>query len=265
MKIVAIIQARMGSTRLPGKILKPILGKPMLACMLERVKRAKKLDDIIVATTDNPEDDATEIIAKKEGVKVFRGSEQDVLDRYYQAANKFGADKDTAIMVLLADCPLQDPDVIDEGIQHFMSANDDMAYAGTVLNYPEGLDFNIFTFNALEEAWKNAKLPSEREHVTRYFINRPERFHALQWKTGDRDDSRMHWSVDTQADFEFVSKIFEKLYPTNPNFSKDDVLALLAIEPELLEINKGGTGYEGLAKSLKEDEEFKKNKNESNK
>lgn len=258
--ILAIIQARMGSTRLPGKILKPILGRPMLSLMLERVKRAKKLDAIVVATTDNSEDDATEKVVKEAGVRVFRGSEKDVLDRFYQAGKSAGATADTIIFVLLADCPLQDPLVIEEGIKHFIEANDPQAYGGTVLNYPEGLDFNIFTFGSLEEAWKNAKLPSEREHITRYLINHPERFHAIQWRTGTRDDSKMHWSVDTAEDFQFVTKVFEHLYPSNPNFSKDDVLALLEKHPELLEVNKGGTGYEGLAKSLKEDEEFKKKK-----
>lgn len=256
--IIGIIQARMGSTRLPGKILRPILGRPMLAQMLERVKRAKKLNQIIVATTAHPEDDETEKLVKKCGVGVFRGSEKDVLDRFYQTAKNFGATPDTAIMVLLADCPLHDPAVIDEAVEHFTEADDSLAYAGTVLNYPEGLDFNIFTFSALEEAAKNAKLPSEREHVTRYFINRPDRFRAIQWKTGKRDDSHLHWSVDTLADFEFVTKIFEHLYLLNPSFGKDEVLELLEKYPELLEINKGGTGYEGLAKSLKEDEKFKK-------
>lgn len=256
--ILAIIQARMGSTRLPRKIIKPIIGRPMLSHMLERVKRAQKVDVIVVATTVNREDDETEKVVRRCGVGVFRGSEKDVLDRYYYAAKNAGAKTNTAIMVLLADCPLHDPTVIDEGVEHFLNAADEMAYAGTVLNYPEGLDFNIFTFTALEEAWKNAKLPSEREHVTRYFINRPLRFRAIQWKTGKRDNSQMHWSVDTPADFEFVTKIFEYLYPTNSNFSKDDVLKLLEKHPELLDINKGGTGYEGLAKSLKEDEEFKK-------
>lgn len=257
-KTIAIIQARAGSTRLPGKILRPIIGRPMLDHMLERVKRAKRPDLIIVATTDKSEDDRTAELVKRCGIAVFRGSEKDVLDRYYQAAKSVDADKDTTIMVLLADCPLQDPAVIDEGIRHFVDANDPFAFAGTVLNYPEGLDFNVFNFAALEESWRNAVLPSEREHVTRYLINHPERFRALRWKTGQRDDSKMHWSVDTLADFEFVTKIFENLYSAKPDFSKDDVIELLTRHPELLEINRGGTGYEGLAKSLKEDEEFKK-------
>lgn len=258
-RIIAIIQARTGSTRLPAKVLKPILGQPMIIRMLERVKRARSLDAIIIATSDNKEDEALEEIAKVAGVGCFRGSKNDVLDRYYQAGKSVGLAQEDVIICLMGDCTLHDPDVIEEGIRHFLDAKDPLAYAGTVLNYPEGLDFNVFTFGALEEAWKNAKLPSEREHIARYFINHPERFRAVTWTTGTRDDSKMHWSVDTAADFEFVSKIFEELYPINPAFGKDDVLALLDKRAELLNINKGGTGYEGLAKSLKEDEEFKKN------
>jgi spore coat polysaccharide biosynthesis protein SpsF (cytidylyltransferase family) len=251
----AIIQARMGSTRLPGKILKPLLSTPMLARMLERVKRAKKLDAIIVATTDKPEDDATAELAKKYGVKVFRGSEHDVLDRFYRAAREAGAD---IVLRLTGDCPLMDPEVIDRVIAHFQETRGAIDYCGTPSNYPEGLDIEIFNFSALEEAVRFATLPSEREHVTPYIKNHPERFTSESWREGEGDDSGMHWSVDTQADFDFVTKVYEQLYPANKSFTKDDVLALLVRHPEFLEINKGGTGYEGLAKSLKEDKSFLK-------
>src|SRR3989338_6338872 len=132
MMTIGIIQARMGSTRLPGKILKPLLGEPMLARRLERVKRAKKLDAIVVATTDKPEDDATAELAQKCGTRVFRGSEQDVLNRYYQAAKQEGVSTDTVIVRLMADCPLHDPAIIDEAVKHFTDADDVFAYAGTV-------------------------------------------------------------------------------------------------------------------------------------
>ena len=257
-KTIAIIQARMGSSRLSGKVARLILGRPMLSLMLERVKRCNMLDKIIVATSDRLEDNKIVEIAKSMEVGYFCGSENDVLDRYYQAMKNAGASKNTIILCLLADCPLQDPNVIEEGLKHFIDAKDQYAFAGTVLNYPEGLDFNVFSFEAFEEAAQNAKLPSEREHIARYFINHPERFQALQWKTGDYDYSSMHWSVDTQADFDFVTKVFDHLYPSNPNFNKDDIINLLLKNPEIMEINKGGTGYEGLAKSLKEDDEFKK-------
>ncbi len=256
MSTVGIIQARMGSTRLPGKILMSLLGEPMLARMLERVKCAKKLDAIIVATSDTPEDDATAGLAEKCGVKVFRGSEKDVLDRFYKAAKAAGAEADTMVMRLTGDCPLMDPGVIDTVITHFQEARGAIDYCSTPSNYPEGLDTEIFTFAALEEAAREAKLPSEREHVTPYIKNRPERFVSDSWREGEGDHSTMHWSVDTQADFDFVTKVFEQLYPINPSFNKDDVLSLIAQHSELLEINKGGTGYEGLAKSLEEDKNF---------
>jgi len=244
----------MGSTRLPGKVLMPILGEPMLTRMLERVKRAKKLDAIVVATTDKGEDDATAKLAQKCGVNVFRGSEQDVLDRFYKAAKESGAE---IVMRLTGDCPLMDPAVIDEVVERFEERGDAVDYLSTPSNYPEGLDTEIFRFPALEEVAREAKLPSEREHVTPYLKNHPERFTIESWQKGEGGHSQMHWSVDTQADFNFVTKVFEQLYPTNPRFNKDNVLALLTRHPEYLQINKGGTGYEGLAKSLKEDEEFK--------
>lgn len=253
MKVVAILQARMGSSRLPGKVLKPILGEPMLARMLERVKNAKRLDAIVVATTIKPQDDAIVRVAESLGVQTFRGSEDDVLDRVYQAARAAGAD---IILALTGDCVLHDPRVIDEVVEHFVSAADPFAYSGTPENYPEGLDTDIFYRSALAEAATRAQLPSEREHLSVYLKNHPERFHVLPWRVGERDDAQMHWSVDSPADFAFVTRIFEELYPANPAFGKDEVLALLAREPELLEINKGGTGYEGLAKSKKRDEEW---------
>lgn len=227
----------------------------MLARMLERVKRAKKLDTIVVATTDKPEDDTVAQLAQECGVHVFRGSEKDVLDRFYRAAQEAQAEM---VMRLTGDCLLMDPDVIDMVVEHFQEAQGAIDYCGTPSNYPEGLDTEVFNFSALEEAARVAELPSEREHVTLYIKNHPERFKIESWREGEGDASNMHWSVDTQADLDFVTKVFEQLYPTNPDFNKDDILALLAQHPELLEINNGSTGYEGLAKSLKEDEEFKK-------
>jgi spore coat polysaccharide biosynthesis protein SpsF len=238
-------------------MLKPILGSPTLARMLERVKRAKSLDAVIVATTDTSADDATAELAEICRVGIFRGGEQDVLDRFYKAAKVAGAD---IIVRLTGDCPLHDPSVIDEVIAHFLTNTLDYSRA-TPSNYPEGLDTEVFTFAALERAWKDATLPAEREHVTLYIRNHPELFRSDgAWNNAGDDYSAMHWSVDTQADFDFVTKIFEQLYPANPSFTKDDVLALLAQHPELVEINRGGTGYEGLEKSLKEDETFKKEK-----
>lgn len=252
--ITFIIQARRGSTRLPGKVLKPLLGKPMLSRELERVKRAKKADAIIVATTDKPEDDAVAKIAAEAGVKVFRGDENDVLDRYYRAAKEVGAD---VVVRITGDCPLHDPSVIDEVVTHFEKTDVDYALAPT--NYPEGLDTEVFRFSALETAWKEAQLPSEREHVTPFIRNHPERFTIdAPWRSEEVNGTGMHWSVDTEPDFTFVAEVYKHLYHQNPAFGMNDVLALLAEHPELKDINKGGTGFEGLEKSLEEDEEWKK-------
>lgn len=252
--IAAIVQARVGSTRLPGKVLKPILGKPMLLWQLERLKRSKTVDTLIVATTLKPEDDPVAELAERAGVKVFRGSEHDVLDRYYKAAK---AVKARVIVRVTGDCPLHDPAVVDIVVEHYLGSSAD--YSGGPANYPEGLDTEVFSFDTLERAWKEATLPSEREHVTLHFKNHPGRFHvAPEWREGKEEHSYMHWSVDTQADFEFVTRVFESLAKKAPRFTKNDVLHLLEKRPELLRINAGNTGREGLEKSFKEDEAWRR-------
>lgn len=251
--IVCIIQARMGSTRLPRKVLKPILEKPMLQHQIERIKHSQLVNKIVIATTIKPEDDPIFELAQKIGVVCFRGSELDVLDRYYQAAKETHAD---VVIRITGDCPLSDPVVIDETIEYFLKNSADLDYTSKPANYPEGLDMEIFSFKTLEQAWKEATKPSEREHVTPYIYNHPELFRIRSWKNGEGDFSKMHWSVDTQEDFVFVTKIFEALYPINHFFTKNDVLEFLVKNPDLLSVNLGGTGYEGYAKSLKEDEVF---------
>lgn len=250
--ITGIIQARMGSTRLPGKVNMPLLGKPMLLRELERVTKAKEVDMWMLATSTNTEDDIVEGIAKSAGLKCFRGSEKDVLDRYYGAAKEAGAD---IIVRITGDCPLHDPEVIDEVVARFQNGGVD--YLGQPKNYPEGMDTEIFTFAALEASCKEAELPSEREHVTIFIRNHPERFKLDAWSNGDFDHSTMHWSVDTPADFQFAMKVFEQF--GERMFHMHDVIDFMTAHPELLDINKGGTGFEGLAKSLKEDEEWQKN------
>lgn len=248
--IVAIIQARTGSTRLPGKALRMLSGKSMLERELERLKKATRVDAFIVATTQKSEDDVIVEIAKRAGFPCFRGSERDVLDRYYHAAKEAGAD---TIVRVTGDCPLHDPEVVDLVVDRFLERGVD--YAKTPENYPEGLDTEVFSFAALETAWKEAKLPSEREHVTPYIRNHPDRFRIdVPWKSGDPDHAHYHWSVDTERDFRLVEAVYAHF--GDAMFHMKDVLALLEERPELLEINKGGTGYEGLDKSLQEDEEF---------
>ena len=252
--ITAIIQARTGSTRLPQKVLLPILGKPMLQHQIERLKHAKTIDTLIVATTDAAADDRVENLAQLLNVECFRGSENDVLDRYYKAAKNGGAD---IIVRITGDCPLHDPKIVDEVVMHFEKSGVD--YLVQPQNYPEGFDTEICRFAALERAWKEAQLPSEREHVMPYIRNHPELFKVEKgWRVGKDDNSSIHGSVDTERDFLFVSTIYERLYKTDSIFTMRDVIDLLQREPALLEINNGGTGFEGLEKSLREDEEWKK-------
>ena len=253
MSIVGIVQARTGSTRLPGKVLRLLQGAPMLSRELERLQRSRLMDTLVVATTNKEEDTAIVPITESLGCEVFLGSESDVLDRFYHAAKEYGA---TVVVRLTGDCPLHDPEVIDETIQHFLDAHGALDYTSTPRNYPEGLDCEVFTFAALEHAWKHATLPSEREHVTPYIKNHTELFTADLWVSGREDNATLHWSVDTEEDFRFVEAVYRALYELNPSFGKDEVLALLTEKPELTLINTGGTGYEGLAKSLEEDDAF---------
>jgi spore coat polysaccharide biosynthesis protein SpsF (cytidylyltransferase family) len=249
-KVVAIIQARMGSSRLPGKMLMAILDKPMLAWMIERVKMAKEVDAIVVATSNTKADDAIVQCAERCGVSVFRGSEEDVLDRYYNAAKEYSAD---IIVRLMGDCPLHDPQVIDESVRFFKTLCERTQYAlsGSLANYPEGLDMDIFTFASLERMWDEAELPSEREHITAYMKKHPEFFELVERKIGEDDYAHLHWSVDEAGDFEFVTRVFEHF--GEGMFYKNDVLKLLELQPELAELTRGRTGYEGYAKSVAKD------------
>ncbi len=253
-RVVVIVQARTGSTRLPQKILLPLSGKPMLLQQLNRLKEAKRADAFLLATTDTLTDDSVVELAHRSNMEFFRGDEGDVLDRYYKAAKAAKAD---IVVRVTGDCPLHDPEVIDLVIDRFFQQKVD--YTITPTNFPEGLDTEVFSFWALERAWKEATLPSESEHVTPFIRNHPDYFKIdVPWTSGAGDHSPYHWSVDTREDFEFVQKVYGYLYIEEQIFHMNDILKLLEEKPELMEINKGGTGYEGLQKSLREDEEFKK-------
>jgi spore coat polysaccharide biosynthesis protein SpsF len=249
-KVVACIQARMGSGRLPGKVLMDISGKPMLWHVIERVKASRIIDTVVVVTTHNKEDVAVEALAKKCGVYCLKGSEKNVLDRYYQAAKRYNADP---VVRITGDCPLIDPSVIDEIITWYCSQKGNIHYTYTPPPYPEGQDTEVFSFYALKEAWKYAKKPSEREHVTPYIKSHPEKFPSNIIQKRGEDLSWMHWSVDESCDIAFVRAVFEHLAGSRRTFSMKKVTALLKTHSKLLKINKGLTGYEGYQKSLKED------------
>ncbi len=250
MRTAGIIQARAGSTRLPGKIFKDLGGKPLLAHVIGRIKQSSRLDEVVLATTEKTEDDATAALGVAAGANVFRGSEADVLDRFYQAAKEAQAD---IVVRITGDCPMHSGEAVDRVIEHFIQSGAE--YCAGPTDAPEGLDTEVFTFAALERAAREATLPSEREHVTLYFRNHPELFKlAPAWKVGGVDHSSLHLSVDTPEDFAFAEKIFNEL---GADFSTDEVIALLDRRPELRAINAGNTGFEGLHKSLKEDEDWK--------
>ena len=249
MKLLAIIQARLSSSRLPGKVLKKVCGKSLLELQLERVRLAENIEHLVVATSISREDDAIKSMCDGLGVACFRGSLDNVLDRYYQAALLF---KPKYIVRMTADCPLIDPEIIDKTISYFFSGDFDYVSNTLTPTFPDGLDLEIFTFKALEEASKEAKLSSDLEHVTPFIWKQPERYKIGQFKN-DVDLSDMRWTVDEPEDFELITKIYEILYPRNPKFAMNDILDLLKKNPDWLDINKKFTRNEGYLKSVKED------------
>ncbi len=248
--ILGILQARTSSSRLPGKVLKPILGMAMLAHQIERVLRSCLIDKLVVATSNDQSDDPVEQLCREMNVDCFRGSLDNVLDRYYQCAVNYNPE---TIVRLTGDCPLADPVVIDGAIQYFLDNSlDYVTNGGAKPTFPDGLDVEVFTFEALKSAWKNAILPSEKEHVTQYINKRTDIFKNRIYK-GKVDLSGLRWTVDEPRDFEFVTRIYEELYPKNPEFTTEDILKLLERRPELSLINSGIERNEGLRKSLLQD------------
>lgn len=244
--ILAVLQARVSSSRLPGKVLKPILGTPMILRQIERVRRAQRIDRLVVATSTDPSDDALADTALKAGVEVARGSLDDVLDRFVQAAAPHRPDW---VVRLTGDCPLADPDVIDRVIASTISAEADYGSNTLEATYPDGLDVEVIRAAVLEAVAREPRTTAEREHVTLGIYRQPERFRLHSVK-GDRDLSALRWTVDEPQDFTFVERIYRELYPANPAFTTADVLALLERNPELASINTGFQRNEGLAKSI---------------
>lgn len=223
----------MSSSRLPGKVTRTVVGQPMLSLQLERLKRTKMIDRLVVATSTGSDDDEIEKLCTECDVACFRGELNDVLDRYYQAAREYGAD---TIMRLTADCPLTDPEVIDRLIEFFEGGNFD--YASNVIErtWPRGLDAEIMSFETLERVWHEAKTKPEREHVTLHIYTHPQRF-RLGSLTNDIDLSHLRWTVDEAADMEMVSCVYEALYREDPTFTTADVVAYLDRNPQVAAIN----------------------------
>jgi len=247
--ILSVLQARCSSTRLPGKVMKPILGVPMLVHQLRRVAQAKRIEKLIVATSIDSSDDAIEQVCRAEGIDCYRGSLHDVLDRFYQLSKSW---QPSHVVRITGDCPLIDPDIIDAVIKFCLDGNYDYATNAVPPTFPDGLDVEVFLFSALEEAWKEAKLPSQREHVTPFIQQQPERYRIGHYRN-TADLSHLRWTVDEQEDFDLVNKIYEELYPVTPDFRMADVLNLLKQKPDWSNINKQFERNEGLKKSLHHD------------
>ena len=247
-KVTAIIQARMTSTRLPGKVLMEVMGRPLLSYLIERVRFSKMIDKIIIATTVNKEDDPIVELCQKEDIIFYRGSEDDVLDRYYQAAKKYNA---THIMRLTADCPLIDPRVCDFVAEKYISV--DVDYVHTGQSFCEGIGCEVFNFDVLEKMWKNARLKSEREHVTLYARNHWDELNCITLEN-ETDDSNYRVTVDEKKDFLVVKALFENLYVKNEEpCSISEIKNFLDVHPEIFSLNAGIVRNEGLLKSLIED------------
>ena len=250
--ITAIVQARMCSTRLPKKVLKDILGYPMLWHLVNRLKKSVLIKKIVVATTTKEVDRPILEVAKKSGVESFAGSEDDVLDRYYQAAKVFNADP---IVRITADCPLIDPVLVDDALRYYIKnqgRTDYVTNAGPA-TYPDGLDTEVFSFDALEKAWKEAKTQSEREYVTPYIWKNKQIF-RLASIINEEDLSYMRWTVDEEKDFLFVTEIYKRLYKgENEIFYMKDIVNFLKTHPELMSINQGIRRNEGYVRSLQKE------------
>ena len=248
-KIVAIIQARSGSTRLANKIHKKLHTKSLLEHIIERVTSLKCIDEIVIASTLNTQDRIIKSIAKKNSCKYFFGSQEDVLERFYFAAKENCAD---IIIRVTSDDPFKDPTIIQKALDLLMEK--DLDYVSNTINptYPEGIDIEIFTFKALQKAYKGAKLDSEKEHVTPYIWKNSKIFKVYNFEY-TKNISHLRWTIDYECDFEFAKLVYEKLYPTKKLFLMQDILNLLQKEPYLSDIAQNVVRNEGYLKSLQTD------------
>ena len=234
MNIVAIIQARTGSTRLPNKILLPIIEKPLIWHIFNRLSFCNKINKAILATTINSNDDILVDWAIKSNIEYFRGSENNVLERYYETAKKFEAD---IIVRITADDPFKDPQIIDKVIEMLISKDLDFAYNNNPPTFPEGLDTEVFTFKALETAYQMSIDNFEKEHVTQYFYKNKSQFKQDNFSNLE-NLSHLRWTIDTDKDLEMTRMVYEELYKESYIFFSDDILNLIRMKPEISKINQ---------------------------
>lgn len=250
--IFAIIQARMGSTRLPGKVMMDLCGSPVIEHVVKRINESKLIDKIIIATSEDKNNQPIIEFCKNNNIGYFVGSEEDVLDRYYQTAIDNNVKDEDIIIRITSDCPLIDPSVVDKVIEEHIHYKNDYTTNVIDCTYPDGLDCEVFNFNVLKDTWINANLSSQREHVTLYIRDNPKKFKLGNVKN-DIDLSSLRWTLDEKEDFIFINEVYNNLFNTESIFTMDDVVQLLKKKPELLDINSKFTRNEGLMKSLNED------------
>lgn len=247
MRLIAIVQARMSSERLPGKVLMPFVGKPVLSHIVERLSYCKRIDQIIVATSDQESDNPIHDFCDLNNINCYRGNLNDVLDRYYCAAKAYKAD---AVLRITGDCPVIDPVIVDAVITGFMCGEFDCYGLGG--DFPDGLDCTVYSFSAIENAWRNAELNSEREHVGPYIENNPQLFKNGSLKIF-KGLSNHRWTLDEKNDYELLENIFNALYSDEAPFLSSDILDYLKSNPKISKINSHILRNEGYIESLKKD------------
>lgn len=237
-RIVSTIEARMSSSRLPGKVLMKILGRPVLELLVERLRRVSGVQEVVIATTVNKADDAICEFAKDRKIAFYRGSEEDVLERVLQAAKHYKAD---LIMEMTGDCPLLDPAESQKVVDFFMKNRSRYDYVSNILKrtYPRGLDTQIFPVSVLDEVARKTSDPADRENVSLYIYEHPKEYRCGNVEApAEVKNPDLRLTLDTREDFELIKTIFERLYPNNPNFSIGDVMKLLRDHPEFAEVNR---------------------------
>jgi len=248
--VTAIIQARIASSRLPGKTMRETMGKPMLWYMINRLKKSELIEKMVIATTTKERDRIIREFAERNGLETYSGSEEDVLDRYYQTAKKFNLE---TIVRFSPDCPLIDPDIVDRIIGYYLKNKNRLDFVHGGLSFPEGVgDTEVFSFTVLKKVWQEARLASEREHVTSYIWKNPQ-FFRIATVENEKDLSHIRLGIDDEKDFQVVAEVFKNLYKENEIFHLKDILDFLNKNPELLQLNKHTIRNEGYLKSVAKD------------